>query len=59
MGLKITNNEVIMKYMEQAIKKIEEILKNKQILTKGDKFLIKTVLKDLLEENKKLKEQQK
>ena len=48
-----------MKYMEQAIKKIEEILKNKQILTKGDKFLIKTVLKDLLEENKKLKEQQK
>ena len=45
-----------MKYMEQAIKEIFLILEEKQIFTKHDKILIKTVIIDLLEENKKLKE---
>ena len=45
-----------MKYMEQAIAEIEYILNTKKWITKQEAILIKTVIRDLLEENKKLKE---
>ena len=45
-----------MKYMEQAIKEIFEILEYKQKFTRHDKALIKAVIIDLFKENKKLKE---
>lgn len=48
-----------MKYMEQAIKEIFKILEKKQKFNTHDKALIKLVILDLLEENKKLKEKNK